>query len=103
MENVGTFYGHLANIMATWHILWPFGNLVVVWLIFPRFGTLNHEKSGNPDVNSKIHAINQLKWVGCHCLDLPKRQQESSFTAKAFFLASVGLATTLNKHRCSDF
>jgi hypothetical protein len=24
------------------------GNLVVVWYVFPRFGTLCEEKSGNP-------------------------------------------------------
>jgi hypothetical protein len=30
------------------HILWPFGNVVVTWYIFPRFGVLFQEKSGNP-------------------------------------------------------
>jgi hypothetical protein len=29
-------------------MLWPFGNLVVIWYIFPRFGILCQEKSGNP-------------------------------------------------------
>jgi hypothetical protein len=27
---------------------YPFGNLVVIWYIFPRFGILCKEKSGNP-------------------------------------------------------
>jgi hypothetical protein len=32
-------------------ILWPFGNVVVIWYIFPRFGILCQEKSGNPAHN----------------------------------------------------
>jgi hypothetical protein len=38
------------NILPTaiWYILWPFGNVVVSWYIFPRFGKLCQEKSGNP-------------------------------------------------------
>jgi hypothetical protein len=38
MENEGIFHGHLVFV---WYILWSFG-------IFPRFGVLYHEKSGNP-------------------------------------------------------
>jgi hypothetical protein len=34
--------------MVIWNILRPFGNLVTIWDIFPRFGLLNKEKSGNP-------------------------------------------------------
>jgi hypothetical protein len=26
----------------------PFGNVVVIWYIFPRFGILCQDKSGNP-------------------------------------------------------
>jgi hypothetical protein len=33
---------------AIWYILLPFGNLVVVWYIFPRFGIFYQQKSGNP-------------------------------------------------------
>jgi hypothetical protein len=44
MENVGPFYGHLEYI---WYIKGPFGNLVVSWYSFPRFGILYQEKSGN--------------------------------------------------------
>jgi hypothetical protein len=47
MESVGIFYGHLEYIMANWYIVWPLGNLVVFGYIFPRFGILCHEKSGN--------------------------------------------------------
>jgi hypothetical protein len=30
MENAGIFYGHLVH-----YILWPFGNVLVIWYIFP--------------------------------------------------------------------
>jgi hypothetical protein len=29
-------------------ILWPFGNVAIIWYIFPHFGTVCQEKSGNP-------------------------------------------------------
>jgi hypothetical protein len=32
---------------------------VVIWYIFPRFGKLYHEKSGNPGVLSAVTAKNQ--------------------------------------------
>jgi hypothetical protein len=48
IENAGTFYGHLEYFTAIWYILWPLGNVVVIWNIFPRFGILCQEKSGNP-------------------------------------------------------
>jgi hypothetical protein len=64
MENAVIFRGHLVYFMAIWYILWPsgifyghllyfmaiwpFGNVVVVWYIFPPFGILCQEKSGNP-------------------------------------------------------
>jgi hypothetical protein len=38
----------LAYFMVIWNILWPFGNVVVIWCIFPHFGILCSEKSGNP-------------------------------------------------------
>jgi hypothetical protein len=50
----GIFYGHLEYFMAIWNILWPFGNFVVILDIFPRFGILCQEKSGNPGlINSR--------------------------------------------------
>jgi hypothetical protein len=44
----------LVYFMAIWNIirpicLWPFGNLVAKCNIFPRFGILRQEKSGNPE------------------------------------------------------
>jgi hypothetical protein len=49
MENAGIFYGHLEYFTVIWYSLWPFGNVVVIWYIFPCFGILCQEKSGNPD------------------------------------------------------
>jgi hypothetical protein len=48
MENAGIFYGHLEYYTVIGYILWPFGNVVVIRHIFPRFGLLCEEKSGNP-------------------------------------------------------
>jgi hypothetical protein len=48
MENAGIFYGHLEYFTVICNISWPFGNAVVIWYIFPRFGILCQEKSGNP-------------------------------------------------------
>jgi hypothetical protein len=52
-ENVGIFYVHLEHFTAIWYIMWPFGNVVVIWYIFPHFGTLCQEKSGNHGVRLK--------------------------------------------------
>jgi hypothetical protein len=42
-------------ITAIWNILWSFGNLVAIWYIFPHFGIVGQDKSGNPAGN--IHNI----------------------------------------------
>jgi hypothetical protein len=39
--------------MAICYIFWSFGNFVVIWYIFTRFGTLCQEKSGNPAEEEK--------------------------------------------------
>jgi hypothetical protein len=31
IENVGIIYGHLVYFTAIWYILWPFGNLLVIF------------------------------------------------------------------------
>jgi hypothetical protein len=54
IEKVDLFYGHLEFISAIWYNAWPFGNLVAMWCIFPSFGILRQEKSGNP--GSLLHA-----------------------------------------------
>jgi hypothetical protein len=51
--NLGKFWRALewkifVYFMPIWNILWPFGNFVVIWHMFPRFGILCQEKSGNP-------------------------------------------------------
>jgi hypothetical protein len=48
MENARIFYGHLEYVAVIWYILWPSGNVLVIWYSFPRFGILYPEKSGNP-------------------------------------------------------
>jgi hypothetical protein len=53
MENVGIFYDHLVYFTAMGNILWPLVNFVVIWYIFPRFGILYQEKSGNPGTSTK--------------------------------------------------
>jgi hypothetical protein len=53
-ENAGIFYGHLEYFTVIWYILWTFGNVVVTWYIFPRFGILCQEKSGNPGNDKSV-------------------------------------------------
>jgi hypothetical protein len=48
MENACRFYGHLQYFTAIRYVSWQFGNVVVIWYIFHRFGILCHEKSGIP-------------------------------------------------------
>jgi hypothetical protein len=49
MEDVRIFYGRLVSFTAIWYILWPFGIFYShLWYIFPYFGMLHQEKSGNP-------------------------------------------------------
>jgi hypothetical protein len=31
----GKFYAHFEYNTAIWYILWPFGNFVAIWYIFP--------------------------------------------------------------------
>jgi hypothetical protein len=40
--------------MDIWNILWPLGNIIVIWYIFPRFGILRQEKSGNPALQFQL-------------------------------------------------
>jgi hypothetical protein len=35
------------------YVFRPFGNLVVIWYIFQRFGIFHRQKSGNPDDNKR--------------------------------------------------
>jgi hypothetical protein len=54
MENQGIF-------LTVWSIFRPlekfYGHLVyfvAIWYIFPRFGILDQEKTGNPDIHTYI-------------------------------------------------
>jgi hypothetical protein len=66
MENAGIFNGHLEYFTAIWYIIWLFSNLVVMWYIFPRFGILCLDKSGNPVTLFAIY------WVPAHQYALNK-------------------------------
>jgi hypothetical protein len=49
VDIVGIFCAHLWEYTtAALYIFVSFGICVAVWYIFPRFGILCHEKSGNP-------------------------------------------------------
>jgi hypothetical protein len=43
----GLFYCHLVYIVSIWYMY-----LMVIWYIFPRFGMLYQDKSGNPEATS---------------------------------------------------
>jgi hypothetical protein len=59
MEHVATFFGHLELFTLIWYILWPFGNLVVIWHIYEHFG---------------IHIVSSTIWQPCisHCDEIPQ-------------------------------
>jgi hypothetical protein len=71
MENLGIFYDHLDYFRAIGNILWPFGIFLVIWFIFSRFGILDQEKSGNPDLDPilRIPHLQLQHWGSCydHC------------------------------------
>jgi hypothetical protein len=52
MKNASIFHGQLEYFTVLWYILWPFGNVVVIRYIFPRFGILCQDK------NSDFYASN---------------------------------------------
>jgi hypothetical protein len=49
----------ISSIVLLLGIFSAYGNFVVIWYIFPRFGKMNVEKSGNPDLRApKVEAGN---------------------------------------------
>jgi hypothetical protein len=49
MENVDIYFTATCNLVRPFGIFHcHLGNLVIIWYIFPRFGILCQEKSGNP-------------------------------------------------------
>jgi hypothetical protein len=63
--------------MVIWHILWPLGNVVVIWYIFPCFGILCQEKSGSP--GSYL-----VFWFSGHVSDHPSATQWGWFSVEMF-------------------
>jgi hypothetical protein len=55
MKKISIFCIFLEYISAIWYILWPFGNLLADWYIFPDFGILNKERSCNPGRSKRIY------------------------------------------------
>jgi hypothetical protein len=60
--NLGKFWGSLewkilVYLMVIWNILRSFGNVVVIWYIFLRFGILCQEKSGNLGLAQKKRMV----------------------------------------------
>jgi hypothetical protein len=50
MVDVGIFYGHMVYLFGIFCVHSEY--FMVVWFIFPRFGMLFDEKSGNPGSDS---------------------------------------------------
>jgi hypothetical protein len=77
MEKVGTFFGRLEYITATWYILWPFGILVAIWYILPRFGILCQEKIWQPWIVQKLNfdEICRLQMVRIRALEKYTKMQ----------------------------
>jgi hypothetical protein len=57
------------------YILWTFYAFVVIWYIFPRFGMLHQEKSGNPGVATLLTFQATDLITGCLSLDAEKRKK----------------------------
>jgi hypothetical protein len=75
------FYVHLEYLKDIWDILWPFGafcvhlvHFVCILYIFPRFGIMEQEKSGNPAQNNKklmssagvVHYVGKVSRISNH-------------------------------------
>jgi hypothetical protein len=54
IENLGIFYDHLVYFTAIGNIFGHLVYFVVILYIFPRFGILYQEKSGNPVAESFV-------------------------------------------------
>jgi hypothetical protein len=77
MENLGIFYDHLVYFTAIGTILWPFVYFVVIWYIFPRFGILDQEKSGNPEFYTRVPRRQGLAagLPDCSWYNIPKQDK----------------------------
>jgi hypothetical protein len=57
MGDVGIFYGHLVYFRALEIFYCHLVYFVVIWYIFPRFGMLYQEKSGNPNITKPFKGM----------------------------------------------
>jgi hypothetical protein len=53
LDDVGIFYGYLIILRPIGKFKGNLLHFVVIWYIFPHFGVLYQEKSGNPDQKCK--------------------------------------------------
>jgi hypothetical protein len=74
MDIFGTVAGYLVHLVFIfWSfgvcMLLPIGKFLVIGCIFPRFGVLYHEKSGNP-AEAAVHSLYNLPQLSklCQCL-----------------------------------
>jgi hypothetical protein len=68
MENLGIFYDHLVYFTAIEKIIGRMVYFVVIWCIFPRFGVLYQEKSGNPGPIQEHTKLTKKWFLDEHCL-----------------------------------
>jgi hypothetical protein len=46
------YFKAIWNLFRHFGDLWPYGKILAIWFIFPCFGILYQEKSGNPDLET---------------------------------------------------
>jgi hypothetical protein len=54
------YSGHWEYLTTIGYFLWTFGNFEVVWYIFPCFGILYQEKSGNTAQTLRPRRLKQM-------------------------------------------
>jgi hypothetical protein len=79
--------------MSVWYILKPFGIFSGYLVYFPRFGMLQHEKSGNPDPmtrgnNAKCPDFGESSWVTPNRFDCATGADVKDF--RNVFAESIG-------------
>jgi hypothetical protein len=84
-EQFGIFYNHWV------YTYWTFGNFVVIWCSFPRFGILYKEKSGNPGLNAwEWELVTYLSILSFYWLFGDKRFAKSISRAKLSSMRNFG-------------
>jgi hypothetical protein len=76
-------------IWNIWYILWPFGNVVVIWYIFPRFGIFCVEKIWQPRLRLTFLPLNKSNQeievafrdkIRDNCARFPRKQCQGLLT-----------------------